>query len=141
MKNLEELTAIAEAATPGLWEAREVEYECGEFGCTPDGCCGHSTGEYSLHSMNRDEGEQDLQSNATGNFLRKEDACFIATFNPTQILALITRVKELDEALKAMVIIMDRGQQPQKLDEALSWRECDEKARAMADKILEQDNG
>ena len=45
-------------------------------------------------------------------------------------------VNELVEALKAMVVIMDRGSQPRKLDEALSWRECDDKGRAMADNVL-----
>jgi DNA repair exonuclease SbcCD ATPase subunit len=42
----------------------------------------------------------------------------------------------LREALKAMIIVMDRGPCPRKLEEALSWRECDEKARALADAAL-----
>lgn len=41
-------------------------------------------------------------------------------------------INELVEALEAMVVVMDRGGQPRKLDEALTWRQNDEKARAMA---------
>jgi hypothetical protein len=35
-----------------------------------------------------------------------------------------------------MVVIMDRGPQPRKLDEALSWLACDIKARNMAEAAL-----
>lgn len=38
----------------------------------------------------------------------------------------------LAEALKAMLVVSDSGPQPTKLDEALSWRDCDDKAREMA---------
>lgn len=39
-------------------------------------------------------------------------------------------------ALNAMVIVAQKGPQPRKLDEALSWLECDEKAHAMAERSL-----
>lgn len=39
---------------------------------------------------------------------------------------------DLVAALRAMLVMMDRGPKPEKLDEALSWRQCDERARAMA---------
>jgi hypothetical protein len=42
------------------------------------------------------------------------------------------RIRELEEALKAMLTVMDASPKPVKLDAALTWRECDEKARAMA---------
>jgi hypothetical protein len=45
-------------------------------------------------------------------------------------------VTELTAALKAMRTIMDRGPKPQKLDAALSWAECDDKARAMCDAAI-----
>lgn len=46
-----------------------------------------------------------------------------------------TAERERDEALaalRAMLTVMDSGSKPRKLDEALTWRENDEKARAMA---------
>lgn len=42
----------------------------------------------------------------------------------------------LREALQAMVCMSDKGSQPRKFDEALSWRENDLKARALADAAL-----
>lgn len=48
---------------------------------------------------------------------------------------LIAAAPALYEALKAVVIMASKGQ-PRKLDEALTWRENDEKARAMADAAL-----
>jgi predicted nuclease with RNAse H fold len=42
------------------------------------------------------------------------------------------RIRVLEEALKAMLTVMDASPKPVKLDAALTWRECDEKARAMA---------
>lgn len=49
---------------------------------------------------------------------------------------LIAAAPALYEALKAMLVMMDRGGQPRKLDEALTWRQNDEKARAMATAAL-----
>lgn len=43
---------------------------------------------------------------------------------------------ELLAALEAMRVVMDMGPKPRKLDAALSWRECDEKARAMCDAAI-----
>ena len=39
-------------------------------------------------------------------------------------------------ALKAMLVMTDRGDMPRKFDEALTWRENDEKARAMAEAAI-----
>ena len=44
--------------------------------------------------------------------------------------------EQLREALQAMVTMSDRGPKPQKLDEALTWRQNDERARALADAAL-----
>lgn len=46
------------------------------------------------------------------------------------------RIRTLEEALRAVLVMWDRGPCPRKLDEALSWRENDERARAMADAAL-----
>ena len=46
------------------------------------------------------------------------------------------QIDELVRALRAMVCMSDRGPQPKKLDAALTWRENDDKARAMADAAL-----
>ena len=40
------------------------------------------------------------------------------------------------EALRAAKTMMDRGQQPEKLDSALTWRENDELARRLIDEAL-----
>jgi hypothetical protein len=44
---------------------------------------------------------------------------------------LLSIARELVGAGNAMLIMMDRGACPRKLDAALAWRENDEKARAM----------
>ena len=49
---------------------------------------------------------------------------------------LIAAAPMLLEALIAMRTVMDMGPKPQKLDAALSWRECDEKARSMCDEAI-----
>jgi hypothetical protein len=49
---------------------------------------------------------------------------------------LLAAAPELLAALKAMICVMDRGPSPKKLDDALSWRECDEKARSMAEAAI-----
>ena len=43
---------------------------------------------------------------------------------------------ELLEALKAMVVMSDRGSKPRKLEAALSWIENDRIARTMADTAI-----
>ena len=50
--------------------------------------------------------------------------------------ALLDESYMLIAALKAMRTVMDKGPQPRKLDEALTWRECDIKARAMCDAAI-----
>ena len=39
-------------------------------------------------------------------------------------------------ALEALLLVSDRGPQPRKFDEALTWRENDTKARELADAAL-----
>lgn len=45
-------------------------------------------------------------------------------------------ITALREALDAMVIMADAGPKPRKLDEGMTWRANDEKARSMADAAL-----
>lgn len=52
------------------------------------------------------------------------------------LAAATEREKALVEALEAMVIMSDAGEQPRKFDEALSWRDNDLKARRLADAAL-----
>jgi hypothetical protein len=49
---------------------------------------------------------------------------------------LISAAPMLLEALVAMRTVMDMGSKPSKLDAALTWRECDEKARSMCDAAI-----
>ena len=58
----------------------------------------------------------------------------------TSLAALKAENERLREALVAMRTVMDTGPRPRKLDEALSWRECDERARALCDAALETTN-
>ncbi|KKM71140.1 hypothetical protein LCGC14_1433640 [marine sediment metagenome] len=46
--------------------------------------------------------------------------------------ALKAKVEQLRKALSALLVVMDDGLQPRKLDAALTWRQNDEKARDMA---------
>jgi len=45
---------------------------------------------------------------------------------------LIAAAPELLDACRALLCMLDRGCEPRKIDEALTWRENDEKARKMA---------
>ena len=54
---------------------------------------------------------------------------------------LIADAPDLYAALEAMRTVMDMGECPTKLDEALTWRQCDEKARAMCDAALAKARG
>lgn len=45
---------------------------------------------------------------------------------------LVAAAPQLLEACKALLTVMDSGGQPRKLDEALTWRQNDEKARRLA---------
>ena len=55
---------------------------------------------------------------------------------PVGTLAELKMLREqrdrLVEALRAVLVMADRGPQPMKLDEALTWRENDRKAHALA---------
>jgi hypothetical protein len=48
---------------------------------------------------------------------------------------------DLLAALKAMRTVMDNGDKPAKLEDALTWRQCDEKARAMCDAAIAKAEG
>ncbi len=52
---------------------------------------------------------------------------------PDPLLGLL---REAREALKALLVMMDRGDKPRKLDETLTWVQNDLKARAMASGAL-----
>lgn len=54
---------------------------------------------------------------------------------------LIAAAPDLYAALEALLLMSDRGPQPRKFDEALSWRENDERAKAMAIAALAKARG
>lgn len=80
MEDLKELSRIAEAATPGPWECVEGDEAFG-LG-SPVGCL-----TWDDHS---------------GEVFKKEDAEFIATFDPPTVLALITELETFRRRLDAM---------------------------------------
>ena len=53
-----------------------------------------------------------------------------------QLAAQSRALEEAIKAVKALLTVMDNGPKPVKLDEALSWRQCDELARKMAEDVL-----
>ena len=54
---------------------------------------------------------------------------------------LIAAAQDLLEALEAMLVMMDAGPKPKKLDDALTWRQNDEKARGMAAAAIKKARG
>lgn len=51
---------------------------------------------------------------------------------------LIAAAPDLLEALQALLIMMDRGEQPRKFDEAITWRENDVLARSKAESAIKK---
>lgn len=68
--------------------------------------------------------------------LKRIVACVNALAGIESPQALVANWKAAVEALRALLVVMDSGPKPRKLDDALTWRECDERARAMADSVL-----
>lgn len=56
-------------------------------------------------------------------------------------MRLIAAAPDLLEACKALLVMMDRGPKPDKLDAALTWRQNDELARSMADAAIAKAEG
>lgn len=54
---------------------------------------------------------------------------------------LLAAAPDLLEALVALLTMSDRGPQPRKLDEALSWRDNDDRARALTLAAIEKATG
>lgn len=102
------------AFTPGPYDRREREGENGV--------------EYYVAS-----GPFILADNIHGTLAKKGETNATERKATAQLFA---SAPAMYEALRAMVIVMDRGPQPRKLEEALTWRQCDETARAMADAAI-----
>ena len=58
------------------------------------------------------------------------------TLVPWNRRAADSRVAALVKAGRALLVVMDRGDYPRKLDEALTWRQNDEMARRMMEEAL-----
>lgn len=50
-------------------------------------------------------------------------------------------VSDAVKALEAAKIVIGMGDKPRKLDDALTWRQCDEKAKAMIDAAISRIKG
>ena len=57
-------------------------------------------------------------------------------FTVSRLISLEAENGRLREAGRALLVVMDSGIEPRKLDEALTWRENDEKARRMMEQAL-----
>lgn len=75
---LSKLEAVAKAATPGPWTAHNME-------TLPDGSDGNAWGV-----------ESDDRWVVVPDFIEGNDAAFVATFNPSTVLALIGRIREME---------------------------------------------
>ena len=119
-EQIAELRAIIAAATPGPWfSGDESNNECrGVFYGNQKKAIGYCV--------------DDDASNA------KAIAVSVASLPSAldTIEAQQRRIEELEAALIAMRTVMDDGPIPKRLDDALTWRQCDEKARAMCDAAL-----
>lgn len=54
----------------------------------------------------------------------------------TELRIAVEVIGKMRDALNAALVMQDSGPKPKKLDEALSWRENDDKARSMIDEAL-----
>jgi hypothetical protein len=99
--DLDKLEALAKAATPGPWRLSEKEiivYSADEQ---------HG---YNVHDM-KGGGHEGMLEN------HKKDAAFIAAANPSAVLALIARVRELETELDFLFSTGNRtGESPRILD-------------------------
>ena len=99
MSDLDDLRAVAEAATPGPWEFEaEGESHCGEPGCCSD------------YWDNRIWSKREHYILFESHILGAKDAEYIATFDPPTVLGLLDRIAELETAAltKAAQSALDR---------------------------------
>lgn len=97
---LEELLAIAKAATPGPWFAGTVQTD--EFGCHDI-----TIGPFKAHKATGNHYEDSLMTvHGENHAAFKETARFIAAFNPTTVLDLLSKVAALSDAVKALEDIL-----------------------------------
>lgn len=90
--NLDTLRTIAEAATPGPWEVRNVT-EMDADGVTD-----------LAHVLASElETEDAVQAVATG--VTREDAHHIATFDPPAVLALLSRLEQAEQAVARVRVL------------------------------------
>lgn len=126
----EELRRLAEAATKGEWhvEGTTVWMPDVEYGMEPD-CCGcfNRDGSCCGNAVPRqtEEWVQREIANADG-----ADATFIAAANPSRVLGLLDRIKELEEenrklACADMIWNMDDPERPYESIEELISEICD----------------
>ena len=91
--NLDDMEAVARAATPGKWS---------------DGVwCGEESFEWAATGPRHkqiDDGWHELDPDSKAGQLAQKDAAHIAAFNPQTALALISALRTAREALEKMVL-------------------------------------
>ena len=134
-ERIKELRAIIAAATPGPWLT-----DFGDF-CYAVNDFGTNRMQFFIDGGNIEQGidgkkrtpKEELRANVSlAQAARNDIPQALDTIEAQQ-----RRIEELEAALRAMRTVMDNGPSPKKLDDALTWKQCDEKARAMCDAALQ----
>ena len=102
-EELQQLKALAEAATPGPWERDTIRSE-GEYGTDDDGGYGFDTYEVTdntglciVDCLNNDNGCVEVGHDGHAwDEVAKHNTAYIAAANPAAILALIAKVESLE---------------------------------------------
>ena len=131
---LDALDALLAKTTPGPWKF--VEHNWSDTSIYADE---RRLALLSIADEADEETQNDLEVENTAN-----SSIIVALHNAAPaLIASARREAKMREALHAMLIMSDRGPQPSKFDEALSWRENDIRARELAHQALadkENDN-
>jgi hypothetical protein len=101
-EDLQQLKALALAATPGPWEWDGVRSE-GEYGSDDDGGCGYESYQVTTNAgacivdcLNNDNGAVHVEHDGHAwDKVAKQDAKYIAAASPDVVLALIARIESL----------------------------------------------
>ena len=128
---LDRMLKDAEKATQGEWAASLGEYEQALDILGPNIKSGNRSWLAVIATVRR---------RSRDGLDWKANRDHIANCSPARIKWMCERIREGEIAVHALLTMKNTGPQPKKLDAALSWRECDEKAEALGYAFLETPN-